>query len=281
MREPSDLGEIAQALAVVGMTEEEAGLYLHLLRSGPSKVGELAPYFEVSRGKLYRLLDDLSEKGFVAKTPERPTVYHPVFPEDAFDIGRKQLDQRREHLAAVRESLLGPLRRMHRRVDGPQPTDWNKIEGAERIYEVLQRVVGRSEQSIRVVSNHEMTVSPWLPFVQEAWSAARRRVDEGVTLKCLLGLDASVVEHVPDWVVDGSGQLRLIDLEHPIHFVIADEREVVFWVKADGRQVGTGASVAVHTDALGPVGTHRMLFERLWTQASPPHEPGKDAREQG
>lgn len=274
---PGDLPDIVEALEVLGMSAEEARLYLHLLQVGPSKVGQLSPYFDVSRSKLYQLLDDLSRKGFVAKTPERPTVYHPVFPEEAFEVGREEVLRRYDRLERVREDVLGSLQHLHRAVEGPEPTDWTKIEGTERIYEVIQRVVDGAETSLRVASNHEPSVSPWLPFVQDVWSMAQRKVEhEDVRAQFLLGPPGTALEDVPGWVLEAE-RARVIDVDHPVHFVVADEEVVVFWVQAaPARSMRGPDNVAVHTDARAPVGTHVMLFDQLWSQAAPPQ--GEDAR---
>lgn len=263
------------------MTKDEGRVYLHLLQAGPSKVGQLAPYFEGSRSKLYRRLDDLNRKGFVSKTPERPTVYHPVFPRDAFEIGRGTLDRRYEYLESVREEVLPVLERLHRPADEHDPADWNKIEGAERIYEVIQRLVGEAEDSLWVASNHEPAVSPWLPFVREAWSIAEQKVhEEDVRARFLLSPEEADLESLPGWVLS-EDRMRILDVEDPVHFTIVDREAVVFWVQAAPARGRGGENVAIHTDATGPVTTHVALFERLWEEASAPdgasagseHEP--------
>lgn len=268
-----DLPDIAEALEAIGMTAEEGRVYLHLLQAGPSKVGQLAPYFDVSRSKLYRLLDDLSRKGFVSKTPTRPTVYHPVFPEDAFELGHGRLEQRQAHLEAVEDEILPSLRQLHQSVEGPQPTDWNKIEETEQIYGVLQRVLAKAERSAWVASNQEPAVSPWLPFVQETWSTIERKVQAGLEAKVLLGPTVGAFEDLPAGVFEKGATARVLDVEHPIRFVVADERVVLSWVEtASPRTGGSGEAVAIHTDAGTHVGMHLALFERLWAEAPAPKD---------
>lgn len=270
MTEPDDLSEIAKALEVLGLAEEEAFLFVHLLQTGPSKVGQLEPYFDVSRSKLYRLLDDLSRKGFVSKTPTRPTVYHPVLPDEAFDIGKERLDRRQEHLASVEERLLDPLQKLHRAEDRAEPTDWNKVEGAERIYEVVERVVAGAEDSIWTARTRSSSVSSLLPFVEEAWSAARRRIEqEAVDGRFLVGPDETTRRSLPGWVLEGRGcRTRVLEADRQLHFTLVDESELVFWVELAGcRSASGGEDVAVHTDARGVVDAYALLFEQLWTDA--------------
>ncbi len=273
MGETRDHQEMAEALEVLGMGEEEARIYLHLLQAGPSKVSQLAPYFDISRAKLYRLLDELSRKGFVSKTPERPTVYHPVFPENAFEIGRERLERRHDRFVSVREELLETLRRKHRMPGGPQPTDWDKIESIDRIHEAVQRTVAEAESSLWAASNHEASLSPRLPFVWDLWPIAEQKTEEGVDVRFLLGPTEQAFDNVPSWVLGQQEETRArrIDADSPVHFVLVDEEIVIFWVQTAqairGEAGGAGESVAVRTNAAGPVATHALLFEQLWAQA--------------
>ncbi len=273
--EPTALPEIAEALQVVGLAQGEARTYLHLLRLGPSKVSRLAPYLDVSRSKVYQLLDDLAQKGFVSKTPERPTVYHPVAPDEAFEIGRETLTRRSQRLETVRSETLATLERLHRVDTDAEPTVWNKIETAPKIYEVIQRVVGRAERSVWVASNHEPTLSPGLPFVEEAWSVARKKLQKGTEVRALLGPNQAVFEHAPAWLLSETSRVRVLEIEETLHFLVADRREVVFWVEPEpARSIGAGENIAVQTDAESPVATHALLFERLWADAPRPPSDG-------
>lgn len=270
MSVPDDLSEIAQALEVLGLTEEEALLFVYLLQAGPSKVGQLEPYFDVSRSKLYRLLDDLSRKGFVSKTPTRPTVYHPILPDEAFELGKERLDRRQEHLASVEDRLLDHLQKIHRVEGGAEPTEWNKVDGAERIYEVVERVVAGAEDSIWTGRTRSSSMSSLLPFVEEAWSAARRRIQEAdVEGHFLVGADEATRSSLPGWILEGRGcRTRVLEADRQLHFTLVDGSELVFWVELAGsRSASGGEDVAVHTDARGVVDAYALLFEQLWADA--------------
>lgn len=276
MTDREELEEIAEALEAVGLTAEEGQVYLLLLQAGPSKARGLVPAFDASRSKLYRLLDEMSQKGFVSKSLERPTVYHPVPPGDAFTIQRANLKQQREHLDAVQDELLPRLERLHRVVEGPEPTDWKKVEDTERIYEVLQRVVAEAQESVWVASNQKRASSPRSPLVRETWRALERTIEEGVSGRVLMGPTAEAFEHVPHGVLEAGGQARVVEVERPVRFVIADRSVVVTWAQTPPRQMrAPGEEVAIHTDADTLAGMHVVLFERLWSEAVPLSELGK------
>lgn len=123
-----------------------------------------------------------------------------------------------------------------------------------------------------MVSNRDPSESAWLPLVRETWTLVEQRVrEEEIGARFLLSPNESGMKHVPDRVVNGASRIRALDGEDSVRFTVIDEETVVFWIEtAPVRGLLGRESVAVHTDAEGPVSTHIALFERLWEDASSP-----------
>lgn len=113
-------------------------------------------------------------------------------------------------------------------------------------------------------------MSSLLPFVEEAWSAARRPIqEEGVDGRFLVGADETTRRGLPNWALEGRGcRTRVLDADRQLHFTLVDGSELVFWVEMAGSPSASGGEdVAVHTDARGVVDAYALLFEQLWTDA--------------
>lgn len=67
-----------------GLNDYEARSYLHLLKMGSGKVSDLAQSASVPRARIYDVLDNLQEKGFVVKKSSRPLSYSALKPGEAF-----------------------------------------------------------------------------------------------------------------------------------------------------------------------------------------------------
>lgn len=73
--------DVDWALAALGLVPEEGRLYRLLVSSGPSTVGALAPAAEMSRTKVYSVLDGMVAKGYAEQVTDRPRTYMAVDPE--------------------------------------------------------------------------------------------------------------------------------------------------------------------------------------------------------
>lgn len=262
---------LAEELDAVGLAKDQARVYIRLLQTGPTKVSQLTQFFESSRSTLYRLLDELAERGFVTKSLAHPTVYEAVRPGELFELKADKLDRSRRRLERIRERCEGHLRSLSRnnREDGAD-YQWRKIEGTTKIYRALHEMEESAEESIWSASNHETTFAGYLPDVEEAWRLAYRRADDdGIDVRLLFDLGDEPYRHVPDWASPTDGfNLRSLDVEETIHFVLVDERQLLMWVlPAPLGSIGKRDDVAIQTTAPGSVFAHSMLFQRLWDEA--------------
>ena len=71
---PSDLTELVQRLASIGLEDKDAQLYIHLCVNGPNKASEIAAGTKLNRTEAYRALDNLIRRGFVTASLDRPTL---------------------------------------------------------------------------------------------------------------------------------------------------------------------------------------------------------------
>lgn len=264
---------LAEDLQAAGLEQDQAEVYVHLLRAGPVKVGQLSQYFDSSRSTLYRLLDELAEQGYVTKSLERPTIYEAAQPEQLFEVSLESVDRTRQRLVNVREKVLSDLQRLDQRSpDDDRDHHWRKMEGTEKIYQALHEMAEKAETSLWSASNHEVTLSRYLPAVEEAWRIGFRRAKEdGVDVRLLFDLQDEPYTHVPEWIGEAKTfQLRNFSAKETVHFVLTDAAELLMWVRpAPLGTLGKKDDVAVRTNAPGSVFAHRMLFERLWQEGKP------------
>lgn len=267
-----DLDEIATALDALMMDEEEVQVYLRLLRTGPAKASSLDPFFEMSRSKLYRLLDGIVEQGYASKSLERPTLYQAVAPEEAFEVARSSLERDLDRLDAARSQHLEDLATLASQDGKPPEHHWTKIEGASRIYETLHRMVEDADTSFWAASNHEVSLSTYLPAVEEAWRLVFERAEtEALDARILFDFQGDAVSALPEGVeLPESVQTRRFTSPETVHFVLVDGEDLLMWVRpAPLGSMSERDDVAVRTNAPGSVFAHRLLFEQLWSEAEP------------
>lgn len=261
------LEEIIARLERVGLDEERAHVYVRLLQNGPSKVSQLKAFVETSRTKLYRVLDDLSERGIVTKSLERPTIYEAVDPEELFDAAVRSVEDQRADLEETRDELLGPLEQLADDSVEHELYRWQLLEGAARIYGTIQDLLQRAERSIHVATNHELSRAD-LPVVADMHRVLRRRANQ-VDARVLASPVETAFSVAAGPPPASPVQARKLAHDRVVHFVIVDGTELVTWSRLSDGWTSGPEDVALWTEAPGLVAVHELLFDRLWREASP------------
>lgn len=274
-----DVDDLAARLSILDLSEDEAQLYARLLQVGPSKAGTLSAYVSLSRSSLYRILDDLARRGIVSKSMDRPTIYAAEDPEAIIEERVREMQRRREELDKLYETTLVPLKQQGtvEQSCGTSPHRWTQVEGVARIYEVTQTIANRAQRRIWVASNDALSFKLDLPAIENAWKIATGRARQGVQTRFLMDFHSDRSSIIPDWVPTDPIELRHLETDRCIHFVIGDD-EILLWARTTPQSQTEGQEpIALWTNAPGVLATHTLLFQRLWPQG----EPVRSAAEQG
>jgi len=141
---------LARSLTRLGITPEEAEIYLYLLEKGTKSALEISRDLHFARTRVYRLLDKLEAQGLVTQKFADLGLKFSASPYQQLDL---LLAQRQSELDSLKESMpavftqLGALYRRgiagsnvfyHHGVDGLKHVTWNSLRAHKelRIYEV-------------------------------------------------------------------------------------------------------------------------------------------------
>lgn len=97
--------DLVETLVSLGLGEKEAAAYLTLLRQGELTPLELSRETKINRTTLYRVLEELEERGLVKKALGYKTTSYQASPPEAI---RAMLSQREAELGELQEAV-GPL----------------------------------------------------------------------------------------------------------------------------------------------------------------------------
>ena len=101
--------EIAGILKKVGLTEQEARIYLTLLKLKESRTGQLCKEAKIASSNIYNLLDSLIKKGLASyKLQNNIKIFMPASPEtlnELFLEKQKKLDDERIEIQQLINSL--------------------------------------------------------------------------------------------------------------------------------------------------------------------------------
>ena len=90
-----------KSLVSLGITQNDAEVYIYLAKEGPKKASELANALETSRQRLYINLKKLIEKQIVTTSDTKPSVFSAITFEEVIDLLVKI---KKEQSAAILET---------------------------------------------------------------------------------------------------------------------------------------------------------------------------------
>lgn len=256
--------ELTQALAELGLSQNESRLYVALLRLNDATAAELAKASGVPRPKVYESLGALETRGFSSTVGDRVTRYRPVPPNVALPDWIRHRDHERatrsEREQALSETLVRLLPAPEERI--AQPPDYlEAISGRARLSEALEDLVGRAEQTV------------WM-MMQPPWLQPRSRWNRAEVAAVRRGVQVRVI-YSPESLRDSTRYAALLQAgaacrtlpEIPMKLLLRDGVEALLSLRDTRTGDQTITTVAVrHPDLARPLG---LLYRQEWERATP------------
>ena len=100
------LDRVLKSLVSLGITQNDAEVYIYLAKEGPKKASELANALETSRQRLYINLKKLMEKQIVTTSDTKPSVFSAITFEEVIDLLVKIKKEQSAAILETKEELL-------------------------------------------------------------------------------------------------------------------------------------------------------------------------------
>lgn len=137
-------------LKILGLTDYEEKAYLTLARLGVCRASELAKESQIPRQKIYEILENLNNKGFVNTVQDKVTLYSPINPIFIEKLLMDKFENAKTFLASLHETA------------GTKHKDniWI-IRGKSRINSMLYQFTKalKAEKSLYIIANNLSLVS--------------------------------------------------------------------------------------------------------------------------
>lgn len=261
-----DLEDLIGQLVSLGMEDDHARLYLHLVRAGPSKASTLASLSGFSRSKVYRALDAMTCEGVAEVQLGQPRIFRAVDPETLMDRFEDRWTRGAERVRSAREYLLEPLISLAEEpVPASEGPSWRIVQGRlSFLDELIDQIEAASEEVLVVAYAEEMAVQA--PPLARFWEALNHREAEGPAVRVIAPAGSDAV----DLPVSPAFPVRRVDEAGAGCFAVIDRRTLLARAFADATGgVNAEDDVAILTDAQGTISQYLLLFEMLWGAAAP------------
>jgi len=241
-----------------GLDESEVDLYYHLCRLGPSRATTIAQAAGHKRTDVYRVLDQLVDKGFAEKSLERPARYLPRAIDDA--LGRA-LDARRRATEAL-DAQRGELARLWPRPLSeaePARPRFTVHQGSAQVAGLLQRMVASAKEEILLAVSRDGLARLDMPALA---AALRPRAEAGVLVRVLAkrAQGGAILPDIP------GVRVRYGELPTFYQALLVDDREIALVVAA-GKGISGAEETVLWLSSSDVVLAQKALFDQAWMQA--------------
>jgi sugar-specific transcriptional regulator TrmB len=259
----ADDAEATRLLTELGLTVNEARVYLALLRFESPTAAEAASAAGVPRPKVYEALQALEGRGFSKSIGGRVRRFIPVEPETALRGWLSHREHERAEMSErdqIRVDTLGRLLPAPTSEAGAQVADFiEAISGQVPTAGALDDLVSRTTRTL------EIMLQP--PFVQPRprWNVMEvEALGRGVQVRAIYTPQALEDPRRFEDIVRHGGQVRML-AQLPMKLMVRDQEEALISLRDAGTGAQSVTTVAVrHPDLVAPLAT---LFEQQWRKA--------------
>ena len=251
-------------LQQLGITRNEARVYLALLEYDEATAAELGDRSGVPRSKIYAMLRKLDDKGFALPLDGQVACFKAVQPNVALKRWITQREHERESAADADHRVLSELSHLlpttaRGQASAVTPASIEAVSGRARIAEASEHLLGAAQTRILMVQRPPFFQPPprWNKLEVEA-------VRRGVEVRVIYSRDAihEPARYKP--LLDAGAELRVLETP-PMKLISADGRRALVALRdpSTGAQAATSA-VIQHPDLVSAIDA---LFDKEWDRA--------------
>jgi len=167
--------EVMPLLEDYGLTEEEARVYVGVLRIGTGKVSEISHFTNTDRVKGYKILENLRSEGYVTSTLSSPILFSANDPKTTLDTiltkkksGIQRLEKNQARLIENLEKLKG-----HSVVSNLPKL--SVISGRDNIYNEIKKIIDETKDEMYLVTSTADLIRMYYTDIPDAIKKALKR----------------------------------------------------------------------------------------------------------
>jgi len=181
-----DEQEVLPLLDEFGLADDEARVYIGLLRMGSGKVSEISHFTNTDRVKGYKILETLRNQGFVTSTLSSPILFSANEPKLIFDEILKKKKDNIQRLEKNHGRLIQLLENLKGRKAESNLPKLTVISGRDNIYDQIKKIIDDTNDELYLVTSIADLIRMYYTDIPEALQRARKRK---VLIKLMTELD--------------------------------------------------------------------------------------------
>jgi sugar-specific transcriptional regulator TrmB/DNA-binding CsgD family transcriptional regulator len=244
-------------LESIGLSSNDEGTYLLLLRDGASPVSGIMSGTGLTREQVMKTLRSLEELGLVARLPTKPASFDASRPDVALEALVLRRQEQLERIRAEAGRLLESYWLTRQRA------------GVSELVETITspEAAGRLSQQIQRAAQTEIVGFAKPPFLVESNEGGEESLSRGVKTRSVYDRTALDYEWIREAMIraTGAGEEARVAAHVPMKFIVVDS-QIAIVPMSSGRGPIAGA-LLVHPSPL--LDALLALFEVFWERAIP------------
>jgi sugar-specific transcriptional regulator TrmB len=260
----SDEQALTKLLTEFGLSAKEAQLYVHLLKHGPNRAGDLARSLKTYREDAYRRCARLIEAGMIVKSAEDSSRYAPVDFSEALDAALIAHHDELDRLHTTKQELV-------ERANGSLTRRKDKAHACKMLTTVgevvtaMAQLINAAETSVVFVAHPRFNLITMGGFLEHLKCA----VDRDVHVRGVLDISLQNLSAGREYL-DGGIELRHTNPYRGMTLVVADGKRSISLIHAALKAaLSLDENVAaLWSDSAAQAEFLMSAFEMAWEQAS-------------
>jgi len=167
--------EGVKLLKEFGLEEDEARIYLGLLRMGTGKASEISHFTKTDRVRGYKILENLKNQGFVTSTLSSPILFSANDPESTLKNIITKRKQETVKLEKNTDRLLKILSQIQINKTVTELPKLTVISGRSNIYDQIIRTIEQTKDELFIVTTTSDLIRMYYTDIPEALKKASKR----------------------------------------------------------------------------------------------------------
>ncbi len=167
-------------LLELGLNKYESRIYLTLVEEGISTAKTISDITGIPYGKIYEIINSLSNKGFVITLPTKPLKCQAVSPQEVINNVKNHTDKKLKKIEKSVKDTLEPIFAKNKKAFEPNDS-FLIIKGRTSINKKLEELVSNARQRINIITTENGLKK--LVFQKELLKRAKEN-GKGINIAC-------------------------------------------------------------------------------------------------
>jgi len=255
--------EDTDLLLGLGLTLNQAKVYLAILKLEKTTVGQVAKFSKVRREDVYRLLPALEKMGLIERLLGKPTEIRATLISDSLTLLVTEEKNRSDERLTGMRSMVQKL----------SLKDWKQPPpGEESIYILIaekkailaktSELIRNSRKEVALIADKARSIPVLAQFSDEYRLATKK----GAQVRLLFEAESpdGVLKEKVKNLIDGASVHVKFYREPLNHFIMSDDKEALI---TTSKESGLGESPSLWTNNSNLIGVLRNSFESDWEKA--------------